>query len=224
MKPNLLINFKTYKEATGKNALKLAKICDEISRKKKVEMILCVQTADIALVSKNVSVPVFAQHVDYFEQDRHTGFVLPEDIKQEGALGTLLNHSEHRIPLNTIKKTAERCKKTGLKTVICTASIAEAKKILKLKPYYIMFEDPALVSTGKSITKIEPRSVKKFAELAKNYNKKHNASIISLCGAGISNNEDVKLALQLGCDGVGISSAIVKAKNKKKKILELLYS
>lgn len=222
MKPILLINFKTYKEATGKNALKLAKICDEISRKKKVKMILCVQIADINPVSRNTSIPIFAQHVDYFEQDRHTGFVLPEDIKQEGASGTLLNHSEHRIPFEIIRKTVERCNKTNLKAVVCAATIAEVKRILKLKPYCVMFEDPELVSTGRSITKIEPKSVKKFAEMAKRFNSKSKSKTISLCGAGISSNEDVKIALQLGCEGVGISSAIVKAKNKKKTITELI--
>ncbi len=222
MKQIMLVNFKTYKEASGRNALNLAKICNEISRKKKIGIIVCVQAADINPVSKTVLIPVFAQHVDYFEQARSTGFILPEDIKDEGATGTLLNHSEHRIPFETIKKTVERCKNLNIKAVVCAASLQEVKKILKLKPYCIMFEDPKLVSTGKSITRIEPKAVKKFAEIVKKHNKNLKSKIISLCGAGISNKEDVKLALKLGCDGVGIASAIVKAKNKRKKILELL--
>lgn len=222
MKPIILVNFKTYKEATGRNALKLAKICEKIAKRAKIKMILCAQTADICVVAKNSSLPVFGQHVDYFEQGRNTGFILPEDIKQDGATGTLLNHSEHRISFDAIKKTVERCKKIGLKPIVCAASIHEIKNILKLEPYCIMFEDPKLVSTGKSITKIEPDSVKQFADAVKEHNKKLKSNIISLCGAGISTKEDIELAIRLGCMGVGIASAIVKAKNKRKKILELL--
>jgi triosephosphate isomerase len=218
MKPIILVNFKTYKEATGKNALKLAMECEAIAKKKGAKMILCVQAADISTIAKSVSLPVFAQHVDYFEQSRNTGFILPEDVKQEGAKGTLINHSEHRIPFKQIEKTVERCGKTGLRTVVCAATLEEAEKILKLKPYSIMFEDPALVSTGKSITKIEPKSVRNFAERI----KKSKSRVISLCGAGISSGEDVRLAMQLGCDGVGIASAIVKAKNRKEKIKEII--
>lgn len=218
MKPLILINFKTYKQATGKNAVRLAKICETISKKKKIRIMIAVQAADISPVARKASIPVLAQHVDYFEQDRHTGFVIPEDIKQEGAYGTLLNHSEHRIPLKKIKKTIERCRKNKLKTVVCAASVTEARKIARLKPEVIMFEDPRLVSTGKSITKMKPSSVKEFTEML----KKIRSRSIPLCGAGISNKEDVKLALQLGCKGVGISSAIVKSKNPGKKMLELI--
>lgn len=218
MKPVILINFKTYPQATGRNALKLAKSCDEISREKKVGIFIAVQTADIPVVAEKVRIPVFAQHVDYFEQDRHTGFVLPEDIKQEGASGTLLNHSEHRIKFSILKKTIARCKKNKLKTVVCAASAGEARKIAKLKPEIIMFEDPKLVSTGKSITRIKSRSVRDFANML----KKVKSKAIGLCGAGISSRGDVKLALQLGCKGIGVSSAIVKSKNPKKKILELI--
>jgi len=132
MKPIILVNFKTYSQSTGKNALKLAKICSEISKKRKVRFILCPQIADINLVSSNVSLPVFAQHVDYFEPERATGFVIPEDARAEGADGTLLNHSEHRIPFNLIKKTVERCNGAKLKAAVCAASIGEARKILKL--------------------------------------------------------------------------------------------
>lgn len=218
MKPIMLINFKTYKQATGKSAPKLAKICRDISKKKKIRIMIAVQAADILLIASRVKIPVLAQHVDYFEQDRHTGFVLPEDIKQEGASGTLLNHSEHRIPFNIIGKTVERCKKIKLKTIVCAASVAEAGKITRLKPDFIMFEDPKLVSTGKSITKIKPRSVKNFVEML----KKIKSKSIPLCGAGISNREDVELALQLGCKGIGISSAVVKVKNPRKVLLDLV--
>ncbi|MFH1248671.1 MAG: triose-phosphate isomerase [archaeon] len=222
MKPIILVNFKTYKQSSGINAVKLAAIFSQASKKTGTKFILCPQTADIKIVSCNTSLPVFAQHVDYFQQERSTGFIIPEDVRQEGASGTLLNHSEHRITFSVLRKTIERCNDANLKVVACAASVNEAAKILELNPYCIMYEDPKLVSSSKSITKIEPNSVKKFADIVKSYNKKKKTKIIGLCGAGISTKGDIELALQLGCDGVGLSSAITKASNQKKKVYELV--
>ncbi len=214
MKPILLINFKTYKEGTGRNALKLAKLCR--IAEKKFQVILAVQPADIFPVSR-LGMDVIAQHVDSFEQDRHTGAILPEDIRQEGAIGTLLNHSEHKIPFSLLKKTVERCKRIGLKTFVCAASGNEAKKVASLRPFAIASEVPELIATGNSISKQRPKSVRRFVLNLKRIGDR----IIPLCGAGISNAEDVKAALQLGCKGVLVSSAIVKARNQKKAILSL---
>ncbi len=39
-KPVLFINFKTYKETTGKNALKLARIAERVAKKTKKSIVL----------------------------------------------------------------------------------------------------------------------------------------------------------------------------------------
>jgi triosephosphate isomerase len=41
-----------------------------------------------------------------------------------------------------------------------------------------------------------------------------NSKITILCGAGISQNEDVSVALKLGTNGVLVASGIVKAKDQ----------
>lgn len=216
LKPILIINFKTYKEATGLRALRLAKACERVNKLGKTKIMVAVQATDIFVIAKKVKIPTLAQHVDCFEQGRHTGRILPEAIKQAGAVGSLINHSENRLPSNTIKKTISRCKKLKQLTAVCVSSINMAKKFLKLKPYILAYEVPELVATGKAITKIKPDNVKKFASLLK------KTKTIPLCGAGISSCEDIKFALKLGCKGVLVSSAVVKAKNQEKKLRELI--
>ena len=102
-----IINFKTYKQATGSRALKLAKICEKF--KNKATIMIAVQATDISLVSK-LKISVLAQNTDFFEQGRNTGKVLPEAIKQAGAIGTIINHSENPLKIKEIKRTVERCK------------------------------------------------------------------------------------------------------------------
>jgi len=218
MKPIIIINFKTTKSAIGKKALKLAKICEEVARKTKTKILVAVQIADIYRVARSVKIGILAEHVDFEKSDSHTGMILPEDVKGNGATGTLLNHSEHRLKIDVLKKTIERCKKIKLKTIVCAASVEEAKKIAKFKPDYLAFEVPSLIGTGRSVSRMRPKEVKKFVEIV----KKINSKIIPLCGAGISDGEDVKVALELGTKGVLVASAVTKAKNPRKVLLDLV--
>lgn len=216
MKPIIIVNFKTYKKATGKEALRLAKICEEVSRKKKVRIMIAVQVADIFRITEKVRIPVFSEHVDWQVPDAHTGTILVEDVKENGAIGSLLNHSERRLGFDVLKKTVERCKRARLKTIVCARNINEAKKVAKLNPDYLAYEDPKLVGSGRAISKVKPKSVELFVKAIK------WKRIVPLCGAGISNGDDVRTALKLGCKGVLVASAVTKAKNPKKVLLDLV--
>ena len=218
MRPIIIVNFKTAKSAIGKRALKLAKICDGIAKKTKTKILVAVQIADIYRVVQSVKIGVLAEHVDFEKPDSHTGMILPEDIKENGAMGSLLNHSEHRLKIDVLKKTIERCKKIKLKTIVCVASVEEAKKIAKFKPDYLAFEIPSLIGTLRSVSKMRPREVKKFVEVV----RKINSKIVPLCGAGVANGEDVRVALELGTKGILVASAVNKAKNPRKVLLDLV--
>jgi|TARA_Y100000310_G_scaffold270277_1_gene283991 triosephosphate isomerase len=200
----LIINLKTYKFGNEE----IAKI---IGRKG----IIACQAMEIKTLSKFST--IYAQHVDSFEPGRHTGYILPESVKKAGAKGVILNHSEHKLSLNVLKATINRCKKLNLKTLICVSSLGEVKKIKKLKPSMIAYEARELIGTGKSVSKSKPKIVENFVKSLK------NTKIIPLCGAGISDGEDVRIAKQLGCKGVLVASAIAKAKNPKKIIKDLKW-
>lgn len=216
-KPVIIVNFKTYKESTGRRALELARIHDTFAKNSKTDIMIAVQAADIYRVSQEVNIPVLAQHVDPVIPGKNTGSVLPESVKEAGASGTLLNHSEHRVSLDVLKQSILRCKDTGLKTIVCTPTIEEAKNIAKLNPDYLAFEEPSLIGTLKSVSRLKPEIVKRFAETI----KKANPKIVPLCGAGIANGEDVRVSLELGTRGVLIATAVVKAKKPEKALSDL---
>ncbi len=212
--PLIIINFKTYKEASGKNALKLAQQLEKVAKKSSV--LIAVDNLDIAQLTKKINLKILSQHIDPVHYGQHTGKIVPEEVKKDGAYGVLINHAEDRLPFPILKKTIERAKEAKLKTFVCSASIHEIKKIIQLKPDAIAFEVPSLIGTGKSISRYKPKSVTTFSNLLK------KTKIIPLCGAGISTKEDVESALSLGAKGVLISSAVAKAKNPGEKLKELL--
>ena len=143
----IVINFKNYK--ARKDVLVLAKKIERFLPK----AIVAVPSVDIHCISRHTKLKTFAQHVDFHEKGKTTGFLIPEAAKAHGASGTLLNHSEHKLKFDALKKTMLRCKKANLKVITCASNLKESKEIKKLNPFAIAFEDPKLISTGKSITK-----------------------------------------------------------------------
>jgi triosephosphate isomerase len=212
MKGIMIINFKTYEEGTGENALKIAKIAEALAGD--VEIILAVQPADIKTIADNVRIPVFSQHADPIGYGAHTGWILPESVKLSGAKGSLLNHSERRIDFETLGKSVKRCKELGLTTVVCADTPERAKRIAELKPDYIAIEPPELIGGDISVSKSKPEVIKKSIEKV--------GSVPLLCGAGIKNREDVSKARELGAKGILVASGVVKAENPEKAIRELL--
>jgi len=197
----IVINFKNYK--VGKEVLDLVRTIDIYCNK----AVVAVPSTELREISKEVAMPVYAQTIDLPERGRGTGKLIPEQILATGAEGSLLNHSENKIAFSTIKKIIERCNEIGLKLIICASTLKEAGKIKRFSPYAIAFEDPKLIASGKSITKVKTTSVKKFVELLK------GTEIVPLCGAGISTPEDVAQALLLGCKGVLVSSVVANSQN-----------
>ena len=205
----IIINFKNYKR--GKDALELARTIFLYAN----QAVVAVSSPDIKEISGNTGLKVYAQHVDYHEPGRSTGYVIPESIDENGAKGTLLNHSEHPLSVDVIKKTMKRCNERGLKVVICVKNITQAKKFKALNPYAMAFEDPKFIASGKSITSMEPDALSKFLKVLSDTN------IIPICGAGISSGEDVKKAYEIGCKGVLIASAIADSHNPEKILKEI---
>ena len=202
MEKMIVVNFKNYKK--GKEVLKFAK---KINNKC---VIAAVPTTNIQEVSSKTNLITYAQHIDNKTSTRDTGFTIASSTKSSGAQGTILNHSEHKIPIKEIASTIKECKKQELNVIVCASSLAEASKLKKLKPFAIAYEDPKLIATGKSITDHDPISILKFVKLLS------KTKIFPLCGAGINKKQDVENAIKLGCAGVLISSAMLKSKDPSK--------
>lgn len=107
-KPVIVVNFKTYPEASGPGALALAKLCAQISSETGAPLIVAPPMLDLAIVASTVKIPVFAQHVDSVQSGSTTGHVTVENAKASGALGTLVNHSERRIKISEIHEIIDR--------------------------------------------------------------------------------------------------------------------
>ncbi|MBS7644281.1 triose-phosphate isomerase [Candidatus Bathyarchaeota archaeon] len=215
--PIILINFKTYSESTGKNALRLAKIAEEVSLETGVCIGVAPQPTDLMLIAREVGIPVFAQHVDPIAPGSFTGHILPEAVKEAGAIGTLVNHSERRLKLADIDAVIARAHEVNLLSCVCTNNANVSAAVAALKPSMLAVEPPELIGTGIPVSKAKPEVISSTVELV----KKINPAVTILCGAGISRGEDVVAALRLGTEGVLLASGVVKAKNPREVLMEM---
>jgi triosephosphate isomerase len=214
----IVLNFKTYRESTGLQALALAQICEDIARDYSVQMVVVPQVADISTISRAVNIPVFAQHVDGVGYGGFTGHITAASLKEAGAAGSLINHSERRLRLAEIDASIAACRQAGMKMIVCTNNVATTRAAASLGPDYVAVEPPELIGSGIPVSKADPEVVTKSVEAVKST----APAVEVLCGAGITHGEDLRAALDLGSVGVLLASGIIKARDQRQALEDLV--
>lgn len=216
--PVIVLNEKAYTESVGEKGFELAEICEEVAVETGVNIAICPQQVELAMIASVVNIPCFAQHVDAVEPGSHTGFITLESVKEAGAAGSLVNHSEHRLKIAEIDFIIKKAASLDLLMIVCTNNIAVSRAVAELKPYAIAIEPPELIGTGRAVSKVDPGIVEDTVKEVKQVDEES----IVLCGAGVTNGEDVRAAIELGADGVLLASGVVKAKDPKAALLDLV--
>lgn len=209
----VLVNLKTYREGTGREANRIAEAAVEVEEETGNRVAVAPQSSDLHRVA-NSGVETFAQHIDPIEPGSNTGGTLVEAVSEAGATGTLINHSERRLKLADIDNALLAAGRADLQTVVCANNAAQSAAVDALHPDYVAVEPPELIGTGTPVSKADPGVVREAAEAVE------NAEL--LCGAGITSGEDVTAARELGAEGVLVASGVVKAESPKSALLELV--
>jgi triosephosphate isomerase len=192
----------------GAAAVRLAEAADRLSEDLDVSVIFDPQAVDIPAVARATErLLVFAQHMDPVAVGRGVGAVLPEALREAGAVGTLLNHSERRMTIGDINRTIRRAREVGLATLVCADSPEEAAAIAQLGPDIVLAEPPELIATSRSAATEMGGFVERSVEMV----GRIDPGIIVMCGAGVQTPDDVEQMIRLGVGGTGSSSGVLKA-------------
>jgi triosephosphate isomerase len=203
----------------GRKALELAIAADRLSKEYEVMIIFDPQYVDIPVIARETErLLVFAQHMDPLQIGRGTGSVLPEALKEAGAVGTLLNHAERRLTLADINNTIGRADEVGLMTMVCADSPEEAAAVAHLNPNIILAEPPALIGTETSIGKGQKGFITRSMEMIKSI----NPDILVFNSAGIRTAEDVAEVIRLGAEATGSTSGILRSEKPIKTMEEMI--
>lgn len=202
----------------GKQVLELAKAADAAAKKYDVDIIFTTPFTDIRIVAEETEhINIFAPHMDPIFPGRGVADILPEAIKDAGAVGVMLNHCERPISYAVLRKTIKRAEELGFMTMVCADSIDEAKAIALLKPDIIVAEPTELIGTGKT-------SDMEYVITSNEAIKSIHSGIMVLSAAGISSGEDVYRTILAGADATGSSSGIVKAPDSAVMVDEMIHA
>ncbi len=184
------------------------------------EAIVAPPTPMLALVASKVKVQVYSQSVGSKSGDKTTGAIMPEGVRVAGASGTILNHSESRVPPRELRKLVPKLASLEMGVCLCSQTAAEAAELARLGPRYLAIEPPELIGSGVAVSRAKPELVERTVSAV----RKTGYGGRILCGAGIVSGEDVAKAVELGVDGVLVASSVVKAQDWEAKIRELAGS
>jgi triosephosphate isomerase len=212
-----IINLKNYSEISGHKAIQIANDAERVAIELDLRIIVSPPQVLLGLVASKTNLEIIGQHIDFEQVGASTGFVIPEMIKEAGAIGSIINHSEHPIDISIIEKLIERLRQIGMISLVCAKNLEELKRITALQPDFVAIEPPELIGTKRSISSEKPSLIKDaYTHLVSNGLKTK-----LICGAGINTPEDVRVALDLGSNGILAASSIVKADSWYEKIYEL---
>lgn len=215
--PSIIVNLKAYPQALGERSVQVSKSVAEVGEEKEIGVGVSPQYADLYRVATEVDVPVYAQHVDPLEPGRGTGSLLPEAAEKAGAAGSLVNHSERRLEMEEIGEIVERLDEADLVSIVCAKDVETARDVAEFGPGVVAVEPPELIGTGRSVSKVKPDVVEETVDAVHEV----DPEVHVLCGAGVSIGDDVKIALELGAEGVLIASAVVKADDPREAMRDL---
>jgi len=216
--PFILVNLKAYREGTGQRAHRIATAAQTVARESGAEIGIACGYMDIHPLSHHFAVPVYAQHVDGVEPGAFTGHVTADALRQAGAAGSLVNHSERRLTLAQIESGVHGLRDSRMISVVCTNNVPTSAAAAALAPDYVAIEPPELIGSGVSVSKANPDIIKNSVEEV----RKVSSSVKILTGAGIQSGECVKIAVDLGTNGVLLASSVVKAEDPMTVLRDLV--
>ncbi len=205
--PLILINTKTFREGMGNRAHMIANAAQLVAHESGVTIGIAPSYIDLHPLCHHFAIPVYSQHVDGFAPGAHTGHISADAIKMAGAAGSLINHSERRLTLADIESSVRALQAQKLISVICSNNEATSAGAAALGPEYVAIEPPELIGSGVSVSKANPDIIRRSVAAVHAV----NPSVRVLTGAGIQSGECVKIAVDLGTDGVLLASSVVKA-------------
>ena len=213
--PLIVVNFKTYSTAMADSAEILGKLMADVSTS--ARMVAVTSAFDLSTVSSIAGLEVWSQHLDPVGQGSYTGWLEPQTAIARGAAGTIINHAEHKVPIEHVKELMSMLPE-GFPICACAADVAEARALAELGPTFIAVEPPELIGGDISVTTADPAIVSDTVAAVKEV----NPEVRVLCGAGVKNGQDVSTAIKLGAEGVLLASGVTKAKDVEGVLADLV--
>ncbi len=219
-----ILNTKNYPEISGEKFDRLSQVFQNLLEDERyrnsLAFFLAAPAFTIAHMTQKFQVPILAQHVDDADMGATTGFLIPQMAQSFGAKGSLVNHSEHRLPIDQIQNIVTKLRAIHMLSIVCARDDSEVRRFSSFSPDFIAIEPPELIGSGVAVSKARPDLIRDSRE-ALDASKPENSDTRLICGVGIVEGVDARLAVELGSEGILVASGVIKAADWHTKISEL---
>lgn len=202
----------------GDQLLQLAKAADEAAAKYDIDVLFITSPIEIRRVVENTSnLIVLAPYMDTLRPGRGMADILPEALRDAGAVGVVVNHCEKPMSLPQIKATIDRARELDMLVFACADTIDEAKAIAQLHPDVINPEPNELIGgTGGAVSSMGyvMESIRAIKAI--------DPDILVEQAAGITNGQQVYDFIMAGSEAAGAASGIMNAQDPIAMIDEMI--
>ncbi|SNR51650.1 triose-phosphate isomerase [Halorubrum vacuolatum] len=209
----ILVNLKAY----PCDPIEVATAARDVAESSGVRIAVAPQAADLSRVAET-DVETWAQHVSSNGHGSYTGSTLAEAVADNGAAGTLINHSENRRKLADIDGSVTAAERAGLETIVCANNPTQTGAAAALGPDAVAVEPPELIGGDVSVSTADPGIVEDAVAAAAAV----DPDVEVFCGAGVSTGEDVAAAADLGASGILLASGVAKADDPEAALVDLV--
>ncbi|MGZ0746018.1 triose-phosphate isomerase [Haloparvum sp. AD34] len=209
----ILVNLKAY----PCDPVAVAEAARDVAETTDARIAVAPQAADLARVA-DTGVETWAQHVSPNAHGSHTGSTLAEAVADNGAEGTLINHSERRLKLADVDAALDATDRADLESIVCANNPNQVGAAAALGPDAVAVEPPELIGGDVSVATADPEIVEGAVDAAAAVDE----DVDVFCGAGVSTGEDVAAAADLGASGVLLASGVAKADDPRAALEDLV--
>ncbi|MFB6234020.1 MAG: triose-phosphate isomerase [Halopenitus sp.] len=209
----ILVNLKAY----PCDPVAVAEAAHDVAETTDARIAVAPQAADLARVA-DTGVETWAQHVSPNAHGSHTGSTLAEAVADNGAEGTLINHSERRLKLADVDAALDATDRADLESIVCANNPNQVGAAAALGPDAVAVEPPELIGGDVSVATADPEIVEGAVDAAAAVDD----DVDVFCGAGVSTGEDVTAAADLGASGVLLASGVAKADDPRAALEDLV--
>jgi triosephosphate isomerase len=189
----------------GDAVIALAEEAEACAEESDVDVVFITPYTEIRRVADRTSrIIILAPYMDTLRPGRGLADILPEAVRDAGAHGVVLNHSERPMSIGAIEATIERATELDMLSFACANSVVEARAIAQFHPD-IMNPEPSDLIGKPSAVDLE------FMRASDKAVKSVYPDILVEQAAGITSPQQVYEYVLHGADGVGAASGIMLA-------------
>ena len=209
MKPTIRVPYfeiGTKNYVWGDKLLEYAIAADKAAEKYDIDVLFIVPALEVRRVAENTkNLKVFCTYMDTLRPGRGCADILPEGVKDAGAIGVMINHCEKPMSLPQMKLTIDRARELDMLVFACADTLDEAKAIAQLHPDIINPEPSEIIGGGKGASPMAyvMDSIRAIKEV--------DPSIMVEQAAGITNGQQVYDFIMAGSEAAGAASGIMNA-------------